>query len=237
MSLNSSLVKILLKSQWDELKSQWEKLKSERAEVGIGMLILVAIFWGILLLSIRGWLQLLVSTSRFTGGWVLISPSVLGVFVGMAVYISDRKGFLIRRSGNELIAASLAILGFFLMCEGLFEGLLFFFGMAWGGGPASWEGWIVCAFFLAFDGLVVLSGIVLMSDLDRIVEDKRLYPPSVRRLDVETLTRYPRDLFARYAEQYPHNPEGVLEWHIHKKMKEGKTREQAIKELMHALLH
>jgi hypothetical protein len=32
-------------------------------------------------------------------------------------------------------------------------------------------------------------------------------------------------------ERYPHNPEGVLKWHIHKKMKEGKTREQAIEEL------
>jgi hypothetical protein len=237
VSLNSSLEKILLKSQWDEVKSQWNELKSERAEVGIGILILVAIFWGMLLLSLIGWLQLLVSTSRFTGGWAFLSPSVLGVFVGMAVYLSDRKGFLIRRSRNELIAALLAILGFFLICEGLSEGLLFLSLMGLGGGPTSWEGWIVCAFFLTFDGLVVLSGILLMSDLDRIVEDKHPYAPSAERLDVETQTKYPSDLFARYVEQYPHNPEGVLEWHIHKKMKEGKTREQAIKELMHALLH
>jgi hypothetical protein len=224
VSLNSSLGKILL-------KSQWEKLKSERAEVGLGILILVAIFWGMLLLSLIGWLQLLVSTSRFTGGWAFLSPSVLGVFVGMAVYISDRKGFLIRRSGNGLIAALLAILGFFLICEGLSEGLLFLSLMGLGGGPTSWEAWIIVAFFLAFDGLVVLSGILLMSDLDRIVEDKKRYAPSAERFDVETQTQYPSDLFAKYAEQFPHNPEGVLEWHIHKKMKEGKTREQAIREL------
>jgi len=31
--------------------------------------------------------------------------------------------------------------------------------------------------------------------------------------------------------QYPHNPTGVIEWHINKMMKEGKTRKQAIKEL------
>lgn len=66
------------------------------------------------------------------------------------------------------------------------------------------------------------------------MEGKGRYPPSAERLDVEMQTKYPRDLFAKYAEQYPHNPEGVLEWHIHKTMKEGKTREQAIKELAHA---
>jgi len=44
-------------------------------------------------------------------------------------------------------------------------------------------------------------------------------------------TKYPKNLFANYIAQYPHNPEGILEWHIHKKMKEGKTREQAIEEL------
>lgn len=231
MSLNTSLGKILLKSQWDELKSQWDELKSERAEVGIGILILVAIFWGILLLSLRGWFQLLVSTSRFTGGWAVLSPSVLGVFVGMAVYISDRKGFLIRRSGDKNTALRLAILGFFLICEGLYEGLLFLSLMGLGGGPTSWEAWMIIAFPLAFDGLVVLSGTLLFSDLGRIVEDKRLYPPSAERLDVETQTKYPRDLLAKYAEQYSHNPEGVLEWHIHKKMKEGKTREQAIEGL------
>jgi len=64
--------------------------------------------------------------------------------------------------------------------------------------------------------------------------DKNRYQPSAQRFDAETQTKYPRVLFARYAEQYPHNPEGVLEWHIHKKTKEGKTREQAIKELMQA---
>jgi len=40
-----------------------------------------------------------------------------------------------------------------------------------------------------------------------------------------------RDLYAKYAERYPHNPEGVLELHVDRKMKEGKTKEQAIKEL------
>jgi len=41
----------------------------------------------------------------------------------------------------------------------------------------------------------------------------------------------PENLLAKYVKRYPHNPDGVLEWHIRKKMKEGKTREQAIQEL------
>jgi len=218
------LGKILLKSQRDELKS-------ERAEIGIVILVGVAIFWGMLLLSFRGWFRLLVSTSLFTGGWVVFSPFVLCVFVGIAVYISDRKGFLIRRSGNESIAALLAILGLALMAESVFEGLFILIMMGWGGGPTSWEAWIIGSIPLAFDGLVFLSGLLLISDPDKMVEDKKLYPPSPQRLDVATQTKYPRDLFARYVRQYPHNPEGVLEWHIHKRMKEGKTREQAIREL------
>jgi len=36
---------------------------------------------------------------------------------------------------------------------------------------------------------------------------------------------------AKYVKQYPHNPTGILEWHLNKKMKEAKTREQALEEL------
>ena len=43
--------------------------------------------------------------------------------------------------------------------------------------------------------------------------------------------KYPEDLITKYQRLYPHNPEGVLEFHISRRMKEGKTREQAIKEL------
>ena len=42
---------------------------------------------------------------------------------------------------------------------------------------------------------------------------------------------YPKNLLAEYMKQYPHNPTGVLEWHIDKRMKKGVTREQAIEEL------
>lgn len=40
-----------------------------------------------------------------------------------------------------------------------------------------------------------------------------------------------RALLAKYQRKYPHNPEGVLEFHISRRMKEGKTREQAVRAL------
>lgn len=45
-----------------------------------------------------------------------------------------------------------------------------------------------------------------------------------------------KDLFMKYAERYPHNPEGVLEFHVDRKMKEGKTKEQAMKELQSEIM-
>lgn len=115
-------------------------MKVLRAEIGIAILIGVATLWGILLLYSRGW-----------GFWLAWTP-----LVGMALYISDRKGFLIRRSGDESKAALLAILGLALICESLFEGL-FTLGLFihWGGSLT------LCAFALAFDGLVFLFGWLL----------------------------------------------------------------------------
>ena len=207
-------------------------MKILRAEIGVAILMGVATYVGFLMLTFVGWLLWLAGSFRFTMRGIP-SPFALSSFVGMALYISDRKGFLIRRSGNELIAALLAILGFVLMAESISEGLFTLFWMRWGGTP-SWDKRMIDAFTFAFDILVFLSGLLLLTEPNKMLEDKRLYPPSAQRLDVEAQTKYPRDLFARYAEQYPHNPEGVLEWHIHKRMKEGKTREQAIKELTHA---
>ena len=50
---------------------------------------------------------------------------------------------------------------------------------------------------------------------------------------VEQDERTPEELalLAEYQRRYPHNPEGVLEFHISTTMKDGKTREQAVKEL------
>jgi len=212
-------------------------LRFMRAEIG------VAILFGVVILIAFHMLQV------FPYSWMLVytvlaeipSPLAFCVFVGMALcmalYISDRRSFLNRRSGDKSTAVWLAILGLILILEGVFDGYSVLVLMrvdAWIGGSWTWEKSIMYLFAFAFSGLVFLSGGLLLSDQEKMLEDKSLHPPSVRRLDVETKTKYPRALFAKYAQQYPHNPEGVLEWHIHKKVKEGKTREQAIKELMHA---
>lgn len=224
------------------LKPQWEKLKSKRAEIGVAILVGGAIFTGIIMLIVFPFPGMSVFLI-FTLPWIFAGiasrinfPFAFCVFAGVALYISDRKSFLNRRSGDKYVAAWLAILGLALIVESGIDGMLNLSWTAWaqsmGWGSPSWEGLMILASRFAFSGLVFVFGVLLFSDHEKMLEDKKRYPTSAQRLDGET--KYPRDLFAKYAEQYPHNPEGVLEWHIHKKMKEGKTREQAVKELMHA---
>lgn len=198
-----------------------------RAEIGVAILIGAATLVALLMLIYGRWL---IPWTFFFTALGIPSPFALCFVAGMALYISDRKSFLNRRNGDKYVAAWLAILGFLLMAESSLEVVFVLWWMSWAG-PSSWEEWMIYMLASALTGFVFLSGMILMSDWDKMVGDKSRYQPSGQRLDVETLTRYPRVLFAKYTEQYPHNPEGVLEWHIHKTMKEGKTREQAIKEL------
>lgn len=205
-------------------------MKALRAEIGVAILVGVAILIALCMLIIFAvpWRYLF-----FVGG-IPISLAFC-VFAGVALYISDRKSFLIRRSGDRYASVFIAILGLALIVESIIDGILNLSWTAWaqlmGWGPPSWEGLMILVSRFAFSGLAFLFGVLLLFDYGKIVEDKRVYQPSVRRLDVETQTKYPRVLFAKYAQQYPHNPESVLEWHIHKKAKEGKTRDQAVKEL------
>jgi len=83
---------------------------------------------------------------------------------------------------------------------------------------------------LAWGGLELISGIILVADGFKMGEEK--IPTLRKEVDLESQTKYPKELLARYVKQYPHNPMGVLEWHINKKIKEGKTREQAVNELL-----
>ncbi|NIO38073.1 hypothetical protein GTO27_10290 [Candidatus Bathyarchaeota archaeon] len=215
-------------------------MKVLRAEIGIAILIGVAILIGIIMpiaFPFPGMSVFLI----FTLPWMFAGiasrinfPFALCVFAGMALYILDRRSFLNRRSGNKDTAVFLAILGLALIVESVTDGILNLSWAAWEQsmwGPLSREGSMVLAFRLVFNSLVFLSGVLLLLDQGKILEDKSLGQSSRPRLDAEARTRYPRDLFDRYVREYPHNPEGVLEWHIHKKMKEGKTREQAIEEL------
>ena len=192
----------------------------------------VALSVAISLKVLRAEIGVAISIASYVMLWV-VSASHLGnffafcVIAGVALYVWDRKGFLNRRSGDKNTAVGLAILGLALIVINFVLGVFIFLWMGWSQS-------IIGASYLAFYGLVFVFGVLLFSDHEKMLEDKRRYPPSPQRLDGETQTKYPQALFAKYALQYSHNPEGVLEWHVHKKTKEGKTREQAIKELMQA---
>ena len=69
----------------------------------------------------------------------------------------------------------------------------------------------------------------LMSESTREIEKPEVILPTWLRPRLPKT--YPKGLITKYQHMYPHNPEGVLEFHISRKMKEGKTREEAIGEL------
>lgn len=82
------------------------------------------------------------------------------------------------------------------------------------------------ALFGIIIGLIGLVTIVVGGALP-LIEKKE----SVEKADVTEREKYPQNLVKKYQRKYPHNPSGVLEFHISRKVKEGKTREQAIEEL------
>jgi len=84
--------------------------------------------------------------------------------------------------------------------------------------------WILTIFVLP---TIILIFVAVMSG----GTERREEPLAGAPLDSDLLKQYPEELLIKYQCKYPHNPTGVLEWHIHKKMKEGKTRDQALKEL------
>jgi len=158
---------------------------------------------------------------------------ILTITVGLVLYVSDRKEFSDRTKGNRVAFVLLTVLGLILTLTSLWLlvggiSLLFDIGGNWGP-PLTLRGLTVYLLFLSWSGLALISGILWSVDGVKMWEGKTL--PLKKEIDLESQTKYPKDLFSKYVKQYPHNPAGVLEWHIHKKMKEGKTREQAIKEL------
>jgi hypothetical protein len=155
--------------------------------------------------------------------------------VGFVLYIFGRKTFLKRIESSVTAFVFLVIFGLIPTIEGLFVGLLFAIGMGISGSSPvqvslTLEELMYQIVALAWILLKIVSGTLLFADGIQFKFDRFSTLPLKQRIGLPQ-TRYPKDLFARYVERYPHNPEGVLEWHIHKKMKEGKTREQAIEEL------
>jgi len=165
---------------------------------------------------------------------VMCSVSFLLIPTGLMLYIVGRKEF-----SNQMKDARI------LVWEDILEfrvsSIITFFGLVLTASSLSFLGWVVhfsprtsgdwtlFLVLLAWSGLAFMSGVLWLVDGSKMGE---VEAPLIKKgIDLESQTKYPRDLLARYMKQYPHNPTGVLEWHIDKKMKEGKTREQAIKEL------
>jgi len=145
---------------------------------------------------------------------------LLNMVVGLVLYIIGRKDLLVFG-----ISSILTFFGLTLTTTSL----LFLSLVAIDTGSKPLRELAIYLTVLAWSGLGFLSGVLWLVDGAKTGEDELL--PSKKEIDLESQIEYPKDLLAKYLKQYPHNPIGVLEWHIDKKMKEGKTREQAIKEL------
>jgi len=168
---------------------------------------------------------------------------VYGIFLstltaGLVLYVIGRKEFSNYVKESEIASGLLTFFGFILIAGSLFSFFLAFAITSITGSsgvrpPMTLKDIAVSLLIVIWCGLQFVSGLLWLIDGGKMREDKTL--PLKKEIDFEKVwKKYPKDLFAKYVERYPHNPTGVLEWHINKKMKEGKTREQAIKELGNA---
>jgi len=82
--------------------------------------------------------------------------------------------------------------------------------------------------------LIAIIGLVIYVVIRAIVRSAAA--PAHPTLPTRTWTGSPpKPLQDHYLLKYPHNPEGVLESHLARLIKEGKTREEAERELMKEL--
>jgi hypothetical protein len=150
--------------------------------------------------------------------------------VGLVLYIFGRKTFLNRIKDAS---AFLVFLSFIPLVEAGFFALyaaLYTIGSSPSNVYLTWEESVQLILGVSLFFLKIISGMLLFADGIQFKFDRFAPLTLEQKIDLSQ-TKYPEDLLAKYVKRYPHNPSGVLEWHIHKKMKEGKTREQAIKEL------
>ena len=159
-----------------------------------------------------------------------IFPSTL--IAGLVLYVVGRKEFAGYVKDRQIVSGLVTLLGFVLIIGSVISFLTFvmFTGMTFGSSgvrpPPTLKN--IAVGFLAFVwcGLVFVSGFLVL-DGGKMREDE-----ASKTIDFEEVwKKYPKDLFAKYVKQYPHNPTGVLKWHINKRMKKGITRDQAIEEL------
>ena len=168
---------------------------------------------------------------------LLISTKASGLItitVALLLYTIGRKEFLNDVKDSKIASILITIVGFALI-GGSTWFLVFcasfstdYYGRSLLRTTSDWMTYLIS---LGWGGFGFISGLLWLVDGGKIGESEAL--PLKKEIDFEEAwKKYPKDLFAEYVERYPHNPEGVLEWHINKKMKEDKTREQAIEELI-----
>jgi len=116
--------------------------------------------------------------------WVSFVDVMIGVafcvhIASLTLYISDRKGFWNRRSGNKFASALVAILSLILIVENLISGSLSFYALgiaqAHSRRTLTWEESRVYILTLVLNVLGFLSGVVLLFDLDKMLKTQVSY--------------------------------------------------------------
>lgn len=166
----------------------------------------------------------------FPDAIIVYSLFLSTVTVGLVSYIIGRRRFSNSVRRSKIASGLLTFSGLILTISSfLFLVLVVLFVGSDFAGPRTSREWVMYSLLLVWGVLGSLSGVLWLVDGVRLGEVEA--PPIKKEIDLESQTKYPRNLLAKYMKKYPHNPTGVLEWHIDKKMKEGRTREQAIDEL------
>ena len=157
---------------------------------------------------------------------------------GLVLYVIWRKEFLGRVKGSKFASVVLLTISLILIVGGILQSIFtvlsvnYYTARTSGWHPLTLEEMTIYTLYFVWSGVAFTSGVLWLFDRVRIGEDKALLLE--KGIGLESQTKYPKELFAKYVKQYSHNPAGVLEWHIDKKVKEGKTREQVIEELKEA---
>jgi len=135
---------------------------------------------------------------------------LLTITAGLVLYIIGRKEFSNYVKDIKFVSGLLTFSGFIIMCLSAWflSQAFMLMGSEWAGPRTSRE----LAIYLlssAWGGLGFVSGLLWLIDGGKTREDRTV--ALKKEIDFEEAW--------------------ILEWHIHKKMREGKTREQAIEEL------
>lgn len=150
---------------------------------------------------------------RFADFKIVYSSFCVITIVGLTLLITDRRGFLSRMKGNKLVVALLMILGLILIVQGFvtifFSGAFLVVGSSPPGAQPTSEQWTIYWLSQVWAGLTSFSGLVwIFYGLLVWGYEEAGFPSLKQEIDLESQTKYPKDLFTKYAALY-HNPSGV----------------------------